>query len=162
MFLKCLLMQLVILFQKCLDYLPQNHMLLNVLSVLTLYQFVLLSNANKLKYVFDFDFPLFRKHCYLSSFQVLLTLPLHNMSSCLYKSPQFHFFVFFYDLVFVACLIVFIIFSCAINCFYMVNTINIDPCLCTLALIFNIVTGFVFASGFSCMTNNSPYTLNYI
>ena len=55
--------------------------------------------TNELKYIFDFDFPLFRKHCYLSSFQVLLTLHLQNISGCLYKSPQFHFFVFVNDLV---------------------------------------------------------------
>ena len=92
MFLKCLLMQLVILFQNCFDYLPQNHMLLNLLLVSTLYQFVLLSKPTELKHLFDeIHFPLFHKHCYLTSFQVLLTLPLHNISGCLYKSPQFHF-----------------------------------------------------------------------
>ena len=58
------------------------------------YQFVLLRKPNKLRYIFDFDFPLFRKHCYLCSFQVFLTLSLHNIrSGCLYKSPQFHFCV---------------------------------------------------------------------
>ena len=73
---KCLLMQLVILCQNCLNDL----------------QFVLASKPNKLKYIFDFVLPLFYKHCYLSSFHILLTLPLYNISRCLYKFPQFHFF----------------------------------------------------------------------
>ena len=94
-----------------LSNLPQNHVLLNILLVLTFYQFVLPSKPNKLKYIFDFDFPGLCKHCHLSSFQVPLTLPLQNISG-LYKSPLFlFFFVFHYDLVFVTCLIVFIIFS---------------------------------------------------
>ena len=59
-------------------------------DIVWLCQFVLLSKPNKVKYIFDFDFPLFCKHCYLFSFHVLLTLPLHNISVCLYKSPQFH------------------------------------------------------------------------
>ena len=108
MFLKCLLIQLVNLCQKCLDYLPQNYMLLNMLLVLTHHQFVLLSKPSKLKCIFDFDFPLFCKHCYLYSFHLLLTLPLHNTSGGLYEFPQLNFFVF-HNLIFVTGLISFII-----------------------------------------------------
>ena len=78
---------------------------------------------------------------------------------------NFIFVVFVYGLVFITCLIVFIIFSWAVHYFYIMNIINFDPCLCTiqcLALIFNIVTRLVFASGFSCTTNNSPYLFNVI
>ena len=70
---------------------------------LTLYQFVSPSKPNELKYVFDLDFPLFRKYCYLPTFQVLSSLPLHN-GGCLYQLPQFYFFLFF------CCLFVFNIF----------------------------------------------------
>ena len=84
-----------------------NHVLLNVLWVLTLYQFVLLNKANKLKYIFYFDFPLFRKHCYLSSFQVLCLF----ITYVVVYINLFNFFVFFYGLVSITCLIIFIIFS---------------------------------------------------
>ena len=98
-------------FSKVFRPSSSNHVSLNVLLVLTLYQFLLPSKPNELKYIFGFDFPLFHKHCYLSSIQVHLTLLLHNISCCLYKFPQFHFFGVFYNLIFITCLIVFIVFS---------------------------------------------------
>ena len=103
---------------------PSKHVLLNMLLALTPYQFVLLSKPNKLKYIFNFYFPLFHKHCYLSRFQVLLSLPLHNISGCLYISSISFFCVLLWF------------------CFH---------------YSFDTVTGLVFASGFSCMTNNSLY-----
>ena len=67
MFLRYLLMLLMILSQNCLDYVPQNHVAPYGLLVLTFCQFVLPSKLNELKYIFDVDFPLFRR---LLSFQL--------------------------------------------------------------------------------------------
>ena len=94
-------------FSKVFRLTSSDHVLLNVLWVLTLYQFVLLNKVNELKYIFYFDFPLFRKHCYLSSFQVLCLF----ITCVVVYINLFNFFVFFYDLVSITCLIMFIIFS---------------------------------------------------
>ena len=94
-------------FSKVFRLSSSDHVLLNVLWVLTLYQFVLLNKVNELKYIFYFDFPLSRKHCYLSSFQVLCLF----ITCVVVYINLFNFFVFFYDLVSITCLIMFIIFS---------------------------------------------------